>query len=465
MPEPPGNQSAGGWIQSHLSMVTGPFVLPNRPAPAPHASAAARVAGPASPPFHARRLPPAALGALACAWLVLALVAPPAAAQSGNDAERRLERVRAELKEVGAERRRLEGERGEANRDLRAADEQVGKGARALRETDADIARQAARLAELTARRDALRVDMAARRAELAALLRAAYTVDDAVPLKRALAQDGVAEASRDLAYHGYLQRGRRARIDALTTELAELDVLEAEVKARADTLAAERAKRVSQVATLERDRRDRAKAVDAIDAQYRDRSSREKALGRDAKSLERVLAKLRAAAAKAERERRAAEAAAAKRAAAQAKSGGKAPPAPAKQVARTGPAVGGLGWPLSGTLLAGFGAKMPDGRPSSGVLIGAATGTTVKAVADGSVVFAEWMTGYGLILIVDHGDGTMSLYAHNDALLKDPGDRVKRGDAVASVGNSGGQGQPALYFELRRDGKPVNPQGWLQKR
>ncbi|MGO1721011.1 MAG: murein hydrolase activator EnvC family protein, partial [Luteimonas sp.] len=125
----------------------------------------------------------------------------------------------------------------------------------------------------------------------------------------------------------------------------------------------------------------------------------------------------------------------------------------------------GGLGWPLSGTLLAGFGAKMPDGRDSDGVLIAAPAGTTVQAVAEGTVVFAEWMTGYGLIVIVDHGNNHMSLYAHNDALLREVGDRVSRGDPVASVGSSGGQGQPALYFELRRGGEPIDPSSWLQKR
>ena len=106
----------------------------------------------------------------------------------------------------------------------------------------------------------------------------------------------------------------------------------------------------------------------------------------------------------------------------------------------------------------------MPDGRTSAGVLIGAPTGSTVTAVADGSVVFSEWMTGYGLILIVDHGNGYMSLYAHNDGLLRDAGDTVKRGDTVASVGTSGGQDSPALYFELRRNGSPVNPASWLTR-
>jgi septal ring factor EnvC (AmiA/AmiB activator) len=113
--------------------------------------------------------------------------------------------------------------------------------------------------------------------------------------------------------------------------------------------------------------------------------------------------------------------------------------------------------------LVARFGGTLPDGRRSSGLLIAAAAGTPVHAVADGRVVFAEWMSGYGLICIVDHGNGNMSLYAYNDALLRDVGDEVHRGDPVASVGNSGGQGRPALYFELRRQGSPVDPAAWLR--
>src|SRR3546814_20603945 len=107
----------------------------------------------------------------------------------------------------------------------------------------------------------------------------------------------------------------------------------------------------------------------------------------------------------------------------------------------------------------------MPDGSKSAVVLIGAPAGTTVTAVADGTVVFSEWMTGYGLILIIDHGNGYMSLYAFNDALLKDAGAQGKRGDTVSSVGNSGGQGRPAMYFALRRHRNPVTPGSGLQKR
>ena len=400
----------------------------------------------------------------ALALVVSGAVSADAAAQNSREAERRLERVRKELKDVAGERRELEGRRGEAARELRQSDERVAASARALQGTEAELAQQQEALAGLRERRDALGARMQAQRGELRALLRASYATGNAAPLKLMLAQDQVADASRALTYPRYLQRQRAARIAALRDELAELDGIEREIAERQSALENARDTQRAQVATLQRDRREHAQTVATLDKRYRDRSAREQALGQDAKSLERLLTRLRAAAAKAEPERRAAAARAAKREAA---AGGNArtPARRAPEVARAVPIqVGGLGWPLSGTLLAGYGGRMPDGRSSNGVLIGAAAGTQVRAVADGTVVFAEWMTGYGMILIVDHGNGAMSLYAHCEALLKSAGDTVKRGDAVATVGNSGGQGQPALYFELRRNGQPVNPASFLQR-
>lgn len=394
-------------------------------------------------------------------WLLLVavLAAGAAPAQNSRETERKLERARTELKSIASERRKLEGQRGEASRELRQADEQVGKSSRTLRETESALAQQGAALADLQRRRDALNEKLGAQREELTRLLRAAYKLGDDAPLKVLLAQDRVADANRDLAYHRYLQRDRAQRIAALTAGLRELDEIENEIVHKREQLDATRQDKRKELSVLEKQRRERAALIAQLDARYRDRNAKEKALGRDVKSLERLLAQLRAAAARAAREREAAAARA-----------NRVPSGPGKRapvrVASAAPiSVGGLGWPVSGALLAGYGGTMPDGRSSEGVLIGAPVGSPVRAVADGQVVYAEWMTGYGLLLIVDHGNGYMSLYANNDALLKDAGDTVKRGDAVGSVGSSGGQGRPALYFELRRNGQPVNPNVWLQKR
>ncbi|MGO3127138.1 MAG: murein hydrolase activator EnvC family protein [Luteimonas sp.] len=408
---------------------------------------------------------------LLVALLVAALPALDAAAQNSRETERRLERVRKELRDVAAERRRLEGQRGEAARDLRAADEQVSTSARALRETRIKLAEEQIALEKLQARRVVLESTVETRREELAALVRAAYTVGDEAALKLMLAQDRVADAGRLLTYHRYLQQQRSTRISELRAEMDELDGIEAAIQDRRAALEAAQVEQRAQLARVESDRSQRAEAVKGIESRFSDRSAREKALGRDARSLERVLTQLREAARRAEAERRAAAAAAREREAREAREAAAAgrprpPPRPPTQVARTtAPQVGGLGWPVSGSLLTAYGGKLPDGRSSTGILIGAPAGTAVKAVADGTVVFAEWMTGYGMLLIVDHGNGYMSLYAHNDGLLKSVGNAVRRGDTVSSVGSSGGQGRSGLYFELRQNGTPVNPTTWLQRR
>ncbi|WP_295961707.1 peptidoglycan DD-metalloendopeptidase family protein [uncultured Xanthomonas sp.] len=404
---------------------------------------------------------------LALTWLLTAGVA---AAQNPREAEKRLEKVRSELKSVAEERRQLEGKRGDAARQLREADEKVAVTGRSLAQTQQALQRHQQTLAELERKRDGLRSGLTRQRAELAQLLRAAYAIGGNAPLKLLLAQDRVADANRLLAYHRYLQRERAQRIATLTHELQALEQVQREVVEQKQQLSEAQRRQQEQAQALQRDRKQRASVVSELDQRYQDRSEREKALGQDAKALETLLANLRAAAARAEAERRAAarreaaeQAAQAKAAAKAGRGGGKIPP---KVVASAPPLkVGGLGWPLSGDLIARYGGRLPDGRISSGVLIAAPAGSTVTAVADGTVVFSDWMTGYGMILIVDHGNGYMSLYAHNDTLLRDAGAKVKRGDAVAKVGNSGGQGRPALYFELRRNGQPVDPSSWLQRR
>ena len=392
----------------------------------------------------------------------LLAVALPAPAQTTRDTQRKLDRAKKELDDVAAERRRIEGQRGEAARNLRELDERVGASTRALNQAEAALQRQQAELQALQARSGALDTALGAQRRELAQLLRAAYAVGGDAPLKLMLSQDRVADGNRLLTYHGYLQRDRARRIAALRAELAGLTELERRIADASAELAATRQQQQADIARLERDRKLRSRTVAELDQRYQDRRTRERALGRDVKGLQSVLSQLRAAARRAEAERKAAAAREARRTGST--SSGRRPPPPV--IANAQPIrVGGLGWPLSGTLVTAYGGTLPDGRRSQGVLIAAPAGTAVQAVANGKVVFAEWMSGYGLLCIVDHGNGTMSLYANNDGLLRDAGSDVKRGDAVASVGNSGGQGQPALYFELRRNGQPVDPRAWLQRR
>lgn len=401
--------------------------------------------------------------------LAAAAGGPGALAQQGQqaqDAQQRLQGVRSELRAVAAERRRLEGQRGTASRQLRAADETVGATQEALERTRNDLAQSDRRLLELQAERARHSGDLESRRAELLRLLRAAQAGADAAPLKALLARDRVQGAERALILQGYLQRAQVARIRVLAEDIARLQTLEAQIAGQRTALEQARQAQATQMAQAQAARKGRADLLAGIDRQYRDRASRERALGQDAKALQTLLAQLRAAAAKAAREQARAREREREQARLRADTGAAATHTPPRVQVATAPAprVGGLSWPVSGNLLAGFGGRMPDGRRSDGVLIAAAAGTRVQAVADGTVVYADWMTGYGMILIIDHGNGYMSLYAHNDGLLREAGDVVRKGDAVATVGSSGGQAMPALYFELRQSGKPVNPSVWLTR-
>ena len=121
--------------------------------------------------------------------------------------------------------------------------------------------------------------------------------------------------------------------------------------------------------------------------------------------------------------------------------------------------------WPVQGKVINSFGQQRQGSVTWDGLRIQAQSGSDVRAIHGGRVMYADSLPGQGLLLVLDHGDGFMSLYAHNDALLHESGEWVQPGDAIARVGNSGGEKEPGLYFEIRQNGEPVNPLPWLAKR
>ncbi len=123
----------------------------------------------------------------------------------------------------------------------------------------------------------------------------------------------------------------------------------------------------------------------------------------------------------------------------------------------------GKLSWPVAGKLMASFGQTRAGGVKWDGVLLAGAQGSAVRAVYHGRVVYADWLSGLGLLTIIDHGDGYLSLYGHNERLYKEVGERVTAGDTIATVGDSGGRSTPALYFEIRKAGRPVDPKPWFK--
>jgi septal ring factor EnvC (AmiA/AmiB activator) len=125
----------------------------------------------------------------------------------------------------------------------------------------------------------------------------------------------------------------------------------------------------------------------------------------------------------------------------------------------------GRLEWPTDGRIMQRFGQSRADGRLRwDGVLLAAGAGEDVRAVHHGRVVYADWLQGMGLLVIIEHGNGYLSLYGHNQDVIAEIGEWVTPGAVIAHVGDSGGRAIPGLYFEIRKDGKPVDPDGWMHK-
>ncbi|GAB2489084.1 murein hydrolase activator EnvC family protein [Arenimonas alkanexedens] len=378
------------------------------------------------------------------ALATLLLLAPPALAQGAAErareeaqAQQRLDTLRAQIRQITTEQRAADAERGEATRELRAADATVSDAVRALRRTEAGIATQELELQQLEARQAELEIGLADQREALAALVRSAYALGRHEQLKLLLAQDRMSDLARVLAYHRYFQADRQQRITGLMAELRELAMVAQQITDQRQILEAARLQQQTELAALEAQRGERAGVLAALESKLKDRAARLATLGRDEKSVVKLLEQLRDAVADIPR-----------------------------QVDDNRPFAtrrGQLGRPLAGSVLAAFGGKLPDGRTSDGLLIAGTAGAEVRAAGPGRVAYSDWLKGYGLLVILDHGDGWMSLYAFNDALLKDVGDWVRSGEPLATVGSSGGQGRPGLYFELRRNGQPQDPKPWLR--
>ncbi len=362
------------------------------------------------------------------------------------DAEGKLHDLRAQLDALATQQREIEGERSEASKALRAADDNVGRAMRSLHDTEAAIAAQQAKLAQLENQQSTLREKLSGQRAELAALIRSAYALGSNEQLKLLLAQDRVVDLGRAIAYHRYFEQDRMRRINALTEQLRTLADVSRQVDAQRATLAASQQEQLARLAEVQSQRGQRGKLVADLASRYHDSAARMNALGRDAGALEELVKKLSVVMARTPPPRPTANI------------GAQHGAAPVASTPFNGPS-GHFPWPLEGSVISGYGGA------NSGLLIAGAAGAEVHAVADGRVAFANWLKGYGLIVIVDHGNGLMSLYANNDALLKNAGDSVRAGDAVGTVGSSGWQGRNALYFEIRQDGKAVDPRAWLRRR
>jgi septal ring factor EnvC (AmiA/AmiB activator) len=375
----------------------------------------------------------------------IALIATSAHAQSDEptraaqeaQAKQKLEQVRADIHRLVEDQKENAAKRNDVTTALRDQDLKIAAAAKALRALDQQLTLQQTKLDGLLTQRAALDAKLKDQRDALAALLRSAYAMGRDEELKLLLAQDNIDDIGRMLAYYRYFERARVHEIDGLLQDLAALAQVQADIERETASLQQARSERTAQALQLDGEREQRRQVLAELEAALKDQTSRLAALGKDEKALIDLLAKLRDIFADIPKHLAGAEPFADLR--------------------------GRLAWPLHGKIIEHFGAAALGERTSQGVLIAARDGTEVRAVSHGRVVYADWLRGYGLLVIVDHGDGYLSLYGYNETLLKEVGDWVDASDIIATSGDSGGRTTSGLYFELRHEGKPVDPGAWLR--
>jgi murein hydrolase activator len=402
------------------------------------------------------------------AFLLLLL----AGTANANDASKQKELgdLRGRISELREEVERASEDRKEAADDLRTSEKRISEVNRSLLELRRDEHQLGSALNALTQEKSALENQLREEREQLAKLLRHRYGQGDADALRILLSGRDPGEIQRDLGYYTYIGRARAELIETHRATLGRLAEVEDQTQKRKQELDQVKAAQLTQRNSLSEEKQARKAVYDKLSQQIRDQRQQIDSLVRDEQRLTRLIEKLRRLAEETQA-RKAAQA----RKASQTREATKTTPAkPGQKVDRVADASlaayrfsalrGKLALPTPGELSARFGQKRSGGGPAwKGLFIRTTSGQPVRAVGNGEVVFSDWLRGFGNLLIIDHGDGYLSLYSNNESLYKQPEDKVRAGDIIASTGNTGGHDSPGLYFELRRQGQPFDPLSWVK--
>jgi murein hydrolase activator len=350
--------------------------------------------------------------------------------------EQQLKQLRQRIDQVQQRIQAAQGQQSSLNTQLQTSEQRIGRLARRLRVLAGRLQRQEARLDQLRQQEAKQQQALRDQRKALRQQVRAAYAMGRQEQLKILLNQQDPALVSRVLVYYDYLNRERMRRMQRLRERLDELARTRADIAHEHQRLVQLEQQRNREKLALEREQASRRDVIASLGREIDDQGQKLTRLRDDEKQLQSLLTSLREAMAD--------------------MSAGPAAPHKTFRERR-----GKLHWPAKGRLRHRFGDPKIGALRWDGVLIAAPEGEEVRAVHAGRVAFADWLRGFGLLLIVDHGDGYMSLYGHNQSLFKEVGDWVDVGEPVAVVGSTGGRQHSGVYFAIRHNGKAVNPARW----
>ncbi|MEK6662943.1 MAG: peptidoglycan DD-metalloendopeptidase family protein [Pseudomonadota bacterium] len=389
-----------------------------------------------------------ALRALLLAIAAFVFLAPAQAAKTPPP-KKELGELRERIDRLKREIESAEENKADVLDQLKQSEQSVSHINRSLHELGRDQQAANATLAQAQTESDQLRAHIQSQQSLLSKLLYQQYVNGSQDTLRLVLSLQNPNDISRQVEYYGYLSRSRATLITSLRHDLKQAEAAEAVVREKNLELTQIQAQQQAEKRALQKEANTRRVMLTKLDKQIGARRKQVTQMERDEKRLTQLVERLaRVMPAKARAKPR--------------KAGERIKPASGDFTQLKGH----LKLPVAGELANRFGGQRADtGTAWKGLFIRASTGSAVKALGPGSVVFADWLRGFGNLLIIDHGDGYMSLYGNNEAVLKQEGEQVAAGEVIATVGNSGGNPESGLYFEVRYHSRPIDPLQWVGRR
>lgn len=369
------------------------------------------------------------------AALGIALALPAAQRPDPARAEADLRKLTENIQRVQRLQQQAAIEKDRLSRELRDSERAVANARGELGRLQAERSERATARRKLEAERSAREEDRRRTEADLARQLRAAYFMGRNEPLKLLLNQRSPGEFSRSLAYYGYLGRQRADQIARIEEDVARIEQLTADIAAEDERLAELEAAQQKRVAELNTALKNRGRVLVSLEKEATNRNAALRRMRQERSQLENLLKDLR----------RATQA---------------LPYDPDAPFAQT---RGRLNWPIAGKLTVNYGATISGLGKAQFVEIDTKLGTEIKAIHEGRVIFADWVSGRGQVVIIDHGNGYWSLYGHLAQFYSAEGSTVRGGQVIGTAGESGGRKSPGLYFELRRNEAPIDPRPWFR--
>lgn len=363
-------------------------------------------------------------------WLGFSFIASCAMAQDASD----LQSIQQQIKSTQAELRKQITAAKKLQTSLQKAELKIATTAKSLNSTQTSLKDNQGQQKSLLQKQKEYLDALAQQKTALAAQIRSAYMTGNYDFAKMLLNQQDATNFERTIVYYQYLNKARKAEIDSFNLLVTELQTVNAQLIDKQKELEELKTRQIKQQDTLTAQQAEREKTLVQLRTSIQSDELKIEQLQINEKNLMAAISKAQAQ-------------------------------VEAKQsVSLTGlnALKGKLLMPAKGRLRKMFGRFRQGKIKWKGIVIYGSVGSSVVAIHDAKVLYSDWLRGFGLVTVLDHGNGYMSLYGHNQALLKQAGETVTAGESIALLGQSGGQSRPNLYFEIRHKGKPVNPTSWL---